>query len=1784
MKSLYRVTSITILLCLLCAVSCAAAPTPRAAMTLPRLTLLNEAGTLSRTVSAAEIAGWRRQLQRGDLSAGIAARLHLWLGEVEIARNREPERALEQFRLAQRLVAHDSPIYGCAAYDRAMTLYFEGAFDLATPAFHDLLRSGRRLRGYPITSAALWYRHAGACAGYHAKHAKLGITEPSRLDPLCGVASLAACLRANQRPYDRHTLLAHCRMTGLGNNMQDLVDCAKRLGMSAQMVRADDEGLKALPMPVVAYVELDHFVAVTRADSDGVSYLCSDCGAWPGGRRDLTWKQWRAMDCNLYIAVTRPGSIEDHAMGLLSPAGGPQHSAVSAPAAGRGPRLASDRHAGALMNRAWQARISGRHIVLYTSPSPPSCGSPAGGGHCTPGANCPSDGSGPGGGGFCPLSGGGGGPTDGEPVNLATGAEEYSPAPDLTVYNPIGPSVVWQRLYGSLRGPYNANGLFPYAQSAFGTDWDSSYDYQAVPVSGGVYFFNPNGGAYAFSVPATPTASNPQVACPAGNAGTPMLCTYTYNTDGSLSFVFLKPDRSQWVCSSLNNYALSRLVDRNGNFINFVYTTPGSAGYALSAITDSNNRPLLTIRRNARYNIVSVSDRYNRSVLYQVQRFPHINVPPPWPQFSDELVQVSQIVRAGTFNPPSRYRYGYIYHSDGEGAELLPALHTITVPSPTGSGVSIATINYDGVFVANIVDSNGKTRTYTQIDANDTLVTVTNKKYDVVYSYAVGFDSQMRMSYRTDGTNANQIYQASYLADNAYQPATVTNGNNQTTTYSYDQFGQVTSVTTPRNVTTTFTFDYSVFPLGELKQIQEGSKSPINITYYEPSGLPQTVSIPLPGTSGSTATATTSLIFDALGNLLSITQPGNDAAATITTTVNYTQDGSYHQAEAIGQPLTITDSLGHVTHLRYDAQGNLISGIDALGNETDAAYNIANQRTRLLAPAIGDVTNLLNVTRSALTYAPSTKTYNGTVTLTNTSSQNVQGSLLLALTNLAPGVTLANATGNYVNSPALLTPTVSLAPGAATTVNVSFSAPSANAVSYGVQTYLTDSTGNPVVLPSETRSTYLYPGGPLVSVNAYDETGARYREVSYRHGKEGELLAISGSTEPVKVTYDGVYRLLSLSDGNGRTTQYAYNTAGWLQSVTYPKGDGVQYPQYDADGHPLVRIDGRGIQTNYTYNDPESRLTNVQYTNSASYPNISQYNVNVDYDGYGRTQDVYDFSGHTHLDYDDVNTLTEIDTTYAGLGGGSALPTVSLIYSFNPDGSRHGMNVQTNTTSYDFAYGYDAAGRPISLTNPFSERTQWSYLANNWLASQQLANGVSAQYAYNRRGFLNDLTHYAANGAPLSDFGAMTYDAVANRLTKAVTIPGAPSGYSGQTGYTYDIKDQLTQEQSTLLTGSASFVYDPAGNPLSFNGSSHGFNSNNQFTDTGFAYDGEGNPTTYSGTTLTFDPEDHMTSFGNVLTAGYRADGLRAWKQTASGTTYFIYDGITPVLELDGNGNETAVNTFGANGLISRNTSAGSTFYTFDPQGGVALRLSATGSAVSASLFNAFGIGTGTTSATDPFGYGAQWSYYCDRETGLLLLGYRYYDPSAGRFINRDPLSYLGGINLYGYVTNGVEDYVDPLGFRRIIIEIGAGGTIGLPVPILSVFLHAELNVGISIDTADLANSQFYARGEVAPMAGLGAVLAGGGQVTIGQACDGLTPGASGDVTLHGEGGVVAGDGIAGSADFGKSGPSVAWAVKPSLGVGLWGAAGPGFNGTLTSPSIREILEGLDQYFPAYTY
>lgn len=106
---------------------------------------------------------------------------------------------------------------------------------------------------------------------------------------------------------------------------------------------------------------------------------------------------------------------------------------------------------------------------------------------------------------------------------------------------------------------------------------------------------------------------------------------------------------------------------------------------------------------------------------------------------------------------------------------------------------------------------------------------------------------------------------------------------------------------------------------------------------------------------------------------------------------------------------------------------------------------------KLLLP-LNEVTNRLSVQRSGLVLNRATQTFNGTVTLTNTSGASIAGPLQLVFDDLPAGVTLTNATGTKNGLPYLTVP-AALTTGAQVNVPVQFSNPARVSITYTARVY-----------------------------------------------------------------------------------------------------------------------------------------------------------------------------------------------------------------------------------------------------------------------------------------------------------------------------------------------------------------------------------------------------------------------------------------------------------------------------------------------------------------------------------------------------------------------------------------------------------------------------------------------------------------------------------------------------------------------------------------------------------
>src|ERR1051326_8992152 len=111
---------------------------------------------------------------------------------------------------------------------------------------------------------------------------------------------------------------------------------------------------------------------------------------------------------------------------------------------------------------------------------------------------------------------------------------------------------------------------------------------------------------------------------------------------------------------------------------------------------------------------------------------------------------------------------------------------------------------------------------------------------------------------------------------------------------------------------------------------------------------------------------------------------------------------------------------------------------------------------------------------------------------------------------------------------------------------------------------------------------------------------------------------------------------------------------------------------------------------------------------------------------------------------------------------------------------------------------------------------------------------------------------------------------------------------------------------------------------------------------------------------------------------------------------------------------------------VNSGSNLGTYFYCFDGNGNVTAMVNGSNAAVAAQYeYGPFGEvlrATGPLAKANPL----RLSTKCqDDETALIYYGFRYYNPSIGKWLNQDPLQEPGALNLYGFVNNSPVNLTD---------------------------------------------------------------------------------------------------------------------------------------------------------------
>jgi RHS repeat-associated protein len=540
---------------------------------------------------------------------------------------------------------------------------------------------------------------------------------------------------------------------------------------------------------------------------------------------------------------------------------------------------------------------------------------------------------------------------------------------------------------------------------------------------------------------------------------------------------------------------------------------------------------------------------------------------------------------------------------------------------------------------------------------------------------------------------------------------------------------------------------------------------------------------------------------------------------------------------------------------------------------------------------------------------------------------------------------------------------------------------------------------------------YQYDGtGKLVAVTGPDGTGA-----SFGYDSLGNLTRATDPLGNSNVFASDLQSgdLKSFQNAPTASTQFSYSSPATLQTITAPDGSTRQF-SHDAHGLLTDTVNSRGQAITYSY-DGAGRLLHKTYPDGT--------HTDFTYDSHGNLLTATDAGGTITMSYDGADRLTRI-----------SYPTgQTLSYQYDAAGRRTQVQDQSGFT---VNYVYDSTGQLTDLTDATGARiVHYTYDAADRLQREDHGNGTYTTYGYDPNGQLLHLVNYAPGGTVNSRFDYIYNDL--GRRTSMTTLDGT-------TTYGYDADGQLT---SATLPGSRviNYQYDGAGNRIAVTdgGVTTNYTANNldQYTAVGgstYSYDADGNLTMKSGpggnTTYTYDVGNRLigvTSPTDTWSYHYDPLGNRVAVTHNGQTTRYLVDptGLGDVLgEYDGSGNLIAHYTQGL-GLTSRVDGSGAaSYYDFDAVGSTAGLTGVAGGYVDRYAYMPFGEPLSISETVpNPYRYvglfGAR-----DGGNGLDFMGARAYDPTVGRFTQRDPINLAGGANLYRYAGNSPADAVDPSG------------------------------------------------------------------------------------------------------------------------------------------------------------
>lgn len=556
------------------------------------------------------------------------------------------------------------------------------------------------------------------------------------------------------------------------------------------------------------------------------------------------------------------------------------------------------------------------------------------------------------------------------------------------------------------------------------------------------------------------------------------------------------------------------------------------------------------------------------------------------------------------------------------------------------------------------------------------------------------------------------------------------------------------------------------------------------------------------------------------------------------------------------------------------------------------------------------------------------------------------------------------------------------------------------------------------------------------------------------------------------IIYNGLGLVEALIDNNGYATRYFYNSAAQLIKVAYPDdpnglGDDHITFGYDETDNMVSRTDQSGDTMEYVYDDL-NRLIEVIHPAKGEQ---QAYSDVFTYDRSGRLIKAMNPYAKWFYGYDSLGRLSFHDQSIAGLSGNGNYNTTFEYIIDERSELRIGYPGLENR---EVIYGFDLRSRLVDAVSG-NIQTILQYNDANELTEMVLGeSAIESSFTYDNNGRPSEIMHYHDDNLIYGDnYG---YDEVGNRiytkklhdvensevyaydnLSRLINFRRGELTFNGNQPIIndWDLTDSmfLKQWQTWDLDSNGNWMHIEQQLNYIFSEEDRAVNEVNEYTIVDgeeMVYDNNGNLLDDGENAYVYDDMNRLVKIINQTTQQetsftYGPLGNRVISNCDDETMYYLHSGVNVIQEREADGSlhrDFIPGVFGLLAMVDYTDLgaqpagiAESFYYLKDMLGSTVALTDTNGDIIERYYYEPYGDTVITDEegfeqrASSAYGNPFMWTgQRYDSNHELYHFWARSYSPMLGRWLQRDPLGYIGGLNLYQYVYSRPMNLVDPLG------------------------------------------------------------------------------------------------------------------------------------------------------------